>query len=123
MSQAISHALPARWVFYTFPSRLHCCRDVIQISLKFFFNEKLNIVQTWIVGRSLSREDQMKAPEGTRFILFLPFPLPNVRDDCTYEIVPAMSVPKNLENLHACEVSSVFCKIYVCALALSYGIC
>lgn len=59
--------------------------------------------KTWIVGRWLSREDQMKAPKGTRFIPLLPFPIPNVRDDCTYETVPAMSVPKNLENLHACE--------------------
>lgn len=59
--------------------------------------------KTWIVGRWLSREDQMKAPEGTRFIPLLPFPIPNIRNDCTYETVPAMSVPKNLENLHACE--------------------
>jgi len=76
------------------------------------------MVQIWIVGRWLSRDDQMKAPEGTRFIPLLPFPIPNVRDDCTYEIVPSMSVPKNLENLHACEVSFIFCKSYVCALAL-----
>jgi aldehyde decarbonylase len=58
---------------------------------------------TWIVGRSLSREDQMKAPEGNRFIPFIPFPIPNIHNDCTYETVPTMSVPKNLDNLHAYE--------------------
>lgn len=59
--------------------------------------------KTWIVGRRLNQEDEMKAPKGTRFIPFLPFPLPNARKDCTYENVPAMRVPKSLENLHACE--------------------
>ena len=47
----------------------------------------------------------MKAPESTRFSPLLPFPIPNIRDACTYVTVPTMSVPKNLENLHACEVS------------------
>eukprot|EP01018_Ginkgo_biloba_P026532 Gb_11787 [translate_table: standard] len=57
----------------------------------------------WIVGRWLSREDQMKAPRGTHFVQFLPFPIPKARNDCIYKTTPAMHVPKNMENLHACE--------------------
>ncbi|GLJ55635.1 hypothetical protein SUGI_1194840 [Cryptomeria japonica] len=57
----------------------------------------------WIVGRWVSRKDQMKAPKGALFIPFLPFPIPRTRKDCTYYSTPAMRVPANLENVHTCE--------------------
>eukprot|EP01018_Ginkgo_biloba_P014319 Gb_13823 [translate_table: standard] len=62
-----------------------------------------NNCHIWVVGRWLSAKDQMKAPKGTHFVQFLPFPIPQGRKDCTYESTPAMRVPKNMENVHACE--------------------
>ncbi|KAJ8646189.1 hypothetical protein MRB53_007937 [Persea americana] len=59
--------------------------------------------QVWIVGDGLIEEEQRKAPKGSCFIPFTQFPVKKMRKDCTYFTPPAMIVPKDLENMHACE--------------------
>ncbi|XP_077250811.1 very-long-chain aldehyde decarbonylase GL1-5-like [Tasmannia lanceolata] len=66
------------------------------------FSDSLN-VETWLVGDGLKEEEQRKAPKGTHFIPFSQFPPKIFRKDCTYYTTPAMKIPKNLENMHACE--------------------
>ncbi|RWR86246.1 protein ECERIFERUM 1-like protein [Cinnamomum micranthum f. kanehirae] len=59
--------------------------------------------KVWLVGDGLREEEQRKAPKGTKFIPFSQFPVKNIRKDCTYFNTPAMVIPKDLENMHACE--------------------
>ncbi|KAK4349290.1 hypothetical protein RND71_032045 [Anisodus tanguticus] len=59
--------------------------------------------KTWIVGDRLSKEEQLKAPKGTLFIPFSPFPPKKSRKDCVYFHTPAMIIPKHLENVDSCE--------------------
>ncbi|XP_077250793.1 very-long-chain aldehyde decarbonylase GL1-5-like [Tasmannia lanceolata] len=66
------------------------------------FSDSLD-VETWLIGDGLSKEDQRRAPKGTRFIPFSQFPLKKVRDDCIYYTTPAMKIPNHLQNMHACE--------------------
>lgn len=66
---------------------------------------KRYILQVWLVGDGLREEEQRNAPKGTKFIPFLQFPVKKIRKDCTYFNTPAMVIPKDLENMHACEVS------------------
>ncbi|KAL5996952.1 hypothetical protein ACLOJK_007878 [Asimina triloba] len=62
-----------------------------------------NSADAWLVGDGLKDEEQRRAPKGTRFIPFSQFPPKRVRRDCNYHPIPAMVVPKALENMHACE--------------------
>ncbi|GER54534.1 fatty acid hydroxylase superfamily [Striga asiatica] len=59
--------------------------------------------QIWLVGDGLSDEEQLKAPKGTVFIPFSPFPPKKMRKNCHYNSTPAMLVPKHLENVDSCE--------------------
>ncbi|ERN18942.1 hypothetical protein AMTR_s00067p00190600 [Amborella trichopoda] len=57
--------------------------------------------KVWLVGDRMNNEK--KALRGTIFIPFSQFPLKIMRKDCIYLSTPAMIVPSNLENMHACE--------------------
>ena len=63
-------------------------------------------MQIWLVEDGLTEKEQLKAPKGTVFIPFSPFPPDKVRRDCYYHTTPAMVAPKSLENLHSCEVNT-----------------
>ncbi|KAL3615471.1 Very-long-chain aldehyde decarbonylase cer1 [Castilleja foliolosa] len=64
---------------------------------------KNNAPKTWLVGDGLSDDEQLKAPKGTIFIPFSPFPPKKTRKDCQYNSTPAMLAPKHLENVDSCE--------------------
>ncbi|XP_050874311.1 very-long-chain aldehyde decarbonylase CER1 isoform X2 [Lathyrus oleraceus] len=73
-------------------------------------SEITNLVKTksctqkiWLVGDGLTEEEQMKAPKGTLFIPYSPFPPKKHRKDCSYHYTPAMLTPKSIENVHSCE--------------------
>ncbi|KAG9440240.1 hypothetical protein H6P81_020405 [Aristolochia fimbriata] len=77
-----------------------------QVAAKFWSNLVLSDVydsKVWLVGNGVSDEEQEKAVKDTCFIPFSPFPVKNLRKDCSYHTTPAMRVPNNLENMHACE--------------------
>ncbi|KAG9440235.1 hypothetical protein H6P81_020400 [Aristolochia fimbriata] len=59
--------------------------------------------KVWLVGDGITNEEQERAPKGACFISTSQFPVKNLRKDCFYHTTPAMRVPKNLENMHACE--------------------
>ncbi|MQM13893.1 hypothetical protein Taro_046820 [Colocasia esculenta] len=59
--------------------------------------------QIWLVGDGLSAEEQGRAVKGTCFIPFSQFPTKKTRTDCVYYSTPAMVIPKEFENMHACE--------------------
>ncbi|ONK57336.1 uncharacterized protein A4U43_C10F19030 [Asparagus officinalis] len=59
--------------------------------------------RVWLVGDGLHDEEQLKANKETHFIPFSQFPPKNLRKDCIYHSTPALIVPKEFENLHACE--------------------
>lgn len=59
--------------------------------------------KVWIVGDGLTKEDQLKASEGTTFIPFSHFPPKKMRRDCLYKYTPSMLAPEHLENLDSCE--------------------
>ncbi|RWR96549.1 protein ECERIFERUM 1-like protein isoform X1 [Cinnamomum micranthum f. kanehirae] len=50
--------------------------------------------EIWLVGDELTKEEQKRAPKGTRFIPFSQFPPKKVRKDCFYYATPAMTIPK-----------------------------
>ncbi|MQM15478.1 hypothetical protein Taro_048418, partial [Colocasia esculenta] len=60
-------------------------------------------VQLWVVGDGLTAEEQRRAAKGTCFIPFSQFPPKKTRRDCVYYSTPAMVIPKEFENMHACE--------------------
>lgn len=64
-----------------------------------------NYNQVWLVGEGLTKEEQSRAPKGTCFIPFSQFPPSSSREDCIYYDTPALMAPKELENMHCCEVS------------------
>ncbi|XP_068656121.1 very-long-chain aldehyde decarbonylase GL1-5-like [Aristolochia californica] len=77
-----------------------------QLPAKFWSNLVLSDnydAKVWLVGNGLNDKEQEKAPKGASFIPFSQFPVKNLRKDCFYQTNPAMRVPKNLENMHACE--------------------
>ncbi|KAB1222658.1 Protein ECERIFERUM 1 [Morella rubra] len=57
----------------------------------------------WLVGDGLYKKEQQKAQKGTLFIPFSQLPPKQFRKDCSYHSMPAMVIPKSLENLHSCE--------------------
>ncbi|KAF3780487.1 ECERIFERUM 1 protein [Nymphaea thermarum] len=59
--------------------------------------------KVWLVGDGLSTQVQRKAPKGTLFVPFSQFHPMAVRSDCSYHTIPAMAIPKALENVHSCE--------------------
>ncbi|XP_033517164.1 very-long-chain aldehyde decarbonylase CER1-like [Nicotiana tomentosiformis] len=64
---------------------------------------KTNASKIWLVGDRLSEDEQLKAPKGTLFIPFSQFPPRKARKDCIYFSTPAMTIPKQLENVDSCE--------------------
>lgn len=64
-------------------------------------------MQIWLVGDGVRNEEQSKATKGTHFIPYSQFPPKTLRKDCVYWWTPAVIVPKEYENLHACEVNSM----------------
>ncbi|KAL6557352.1 Very-long-chain aldehyde decarbonylase cer1 [Orobanche minor] len=64
---------------------------------------KNNAPKIWLVGGGLSEDEQLKAPNGTIFIPFSPFPPKKMRKDCYYNSTPAMLAPKHLQNVDSCE--------------------
>ncbi|XP_059313089.1 very-long-chain aldehyde decarbonylase CER1-like isoform X3 [Lycium ferocissimum] len=66
-------------------------------------SKSYNISKTWLVGDGFSKDEQLKAPKGTLFIPFSPFPPGKAHKDCFYFNVPAMTIPKHLENVDSCE--------------------
>uniref|UniRef100_M1C798 Sterol desaturase n=1 Tax=Solanum tuberosum TaxID=4113 RepID=M1C798_SOLTU len=61
------------------------------------------VSKTWLVDDGLCEDEQLKAPKGTLFIPYSPFPLKKVREDCFYFSTPAMICPKHLQNVDSCE--------------------
>ncbi|PHT33206.1 Protein ECERIFERUM 1 [Capsicum baccatum] len=61
------------------------------------------VSKTWLVEDGLSEEEQSKAPKGTLFIPYSPFPPKKARKDCFYFNTPAMISPKHLQNVDSCE--------------------
>ncbi|KAF3627517.1 Protein ECERIFERUM 1 [Capsicum annuum] len=61
------------------------------------------VSKTWLVEDGLSEEEQFKAPKGTLFIPYSPFPPKKARKDCFYFNTPAMISPKHLQNVDSCE--------------------
>ncbi|KAJ8616207.1 hypothetical protein MRB53_035579 [Persea americana] len=59
--------------------------------------------EIWLVGDGLTKEEQRRAPKGTRFIPFSQFPPKKARKDCFYYATPAMTIPKALQDMHTCE--------------------
>ncbi|KAK9911247.1 hypothetical protein M0R45_035168 [Rubus argutus] len=57
----------------------------------------------WLVGDGFSEEEQLNAPKGTMFFPFSQFPPKRLRKDCYYHCIPAMNIPKSLENVYSCE--------------------
>ncbi|XP_019243835.1 PREDICTED: protein ECERIFERUM 1-like [Nicotiana attenuata] len=64
---------------------------------------KTYLSKIWLVGDGLSEDEQLKAPKGTLFIPFSQFPPRKARKDCIYFSTPAMTIPKQLENVDSCE--------------------
>ncbi|URD77924.1 WAX2 C-terminal domain [Musa troglodytarum] len=64
--------------------------------------------KVWLVGEGLTDQDQRKASSGTCFIPFSQFPVKKAHEDCTYQMTPAMAVPRTLEIMHTCEVKQIF---------------
>ncbi|KAG8056824.1 hypothetical protein GUJ93_ZPchr0002g25467 [Zizania palustris] len=62
--------------------------------------------KTWIVGKWLSPREQRWAPPGTHFHQFVVPPILGFRRDCTYGNLAAMRLPKDVQGLGACEVST-----------------
>ncbi|XP_016551484.1 very-long-chain aldehyde decarbonylase GL1-5 [Capsicum annuum] len=61
------------------------------------------VSKTWLVDDGLSEAEQLKAPKGTLFIPYSPFPPKKARKDCFYFNTPAMISPKHLQNVDSCE--------------------
>ncbi|KAH0733722.1 hypothetical protein KY285_009429 [Solanum tuberosum] len=61
------------------------------------------VSKAWLVDDGLSEDEQLKAPKGTLFIPYSPFPPKKVREDCFYFSTPAMICPKHLQNVDSCE--------------------
>ncbi|XP_009141683.2 protein CER1-like 2 isoform X1 [Brassica rapa] len=57
----------------------------------------------WLVGDSLSNEEQKMAEEGTHFLPFSQFPPTELRKDCFYHTTPAMIIPDSAQNIDSCE--------------------
>ncbi|XP_020115292.1 protein ECERIFERUM 1-like [Ananas comosus] len=64
---------------------------------------KMYTSKIWLVGDGVRNEEQSKATKGTHFIPYSQFPPKTLRKDCVYWWTPAVIVPKEYENLHACE--------------------
>ncbi|CAK8560044.1 unnamed protein product [Lathyrus sativus] len=85
--------------------------DYMKLKKSFINSSEItNLVKTksctqmiWLVGDGLTEEEQMKAPKGTSFIPYSPFPPKKHRKDCSYHCTPAMLTPKCIENVHSCE--------------------
>ncbi|MCD7458657.1 hypothetical protein HAX54_038826 [Datura stramonium] len=84
--------------------------DYDKLKAKLTHESSANLVRSecyaskvWIIGDKLSKEEQFKAPKGTMFIPFSPFPPKKARKDCSYFHTPAMIIPKHLENVDSCE--------------------
>ncbi|CAN4112483.1 unnamed protein product [Withania somnifera] len=65
--------------------------------------ESTCVSKTWLVEDGLSEDEQLKAPKGTLFIPYSPFPPRKARKDCFYFDTPAMISPKHLQNVDSCE--------------------
>lgn len=65
--------------------------------------KKTCVSKTWLVDDGLSEDEQLKAPKGTLFIPYSPFPPKKVREDCFYLSTPAMICPKHVQNVDSCE--------------------
>ncbi|MCO5571120.1 hypothetical protein L7F22_024852 [Adiantum nelumboides] len=59
--------------------------------------------KVWIVGEKIGHAAQKLAPKGTYFYPFGEFPAEKWRKDCFYGNVPSLRVPKNAENINACQ--------------------
>ncbi|KAF5761340.1 putative fatty acid hydroxylase [Helianthus annuus] len=59
--------------------------------------------KVWLVGDGLSKEEELKASNGTLIIPYSHFPPNKVNKDCVYQTTPAMLTPKHLENVDSCE--------------------
>ncbi|KAK9106940.1 hypothetical protein Syun_022951 [Stephania yunnanensis] len=87
------------------------CKDQVDIlTLRFAPESQNNVIlstsyahKVWLVGESLEKDEQARAPKGTLFIPFSQFPIAQTRKDCVYYNTPAMKVPEALENMHSCE--------------------
>ncbi|XP_033146003.1 protein CER1-like 2 isoform X2 [Brassica rapa] len=62
-----------------------------------------NGIKIWLVGDSLSNEEQKMAEEGTHFLPFSQFPPTELRKDCFYHTTPAMIIPDSAQNIDSCE--------------------
>ncbi|KAK1694742.1 hypothetical protein QYE76_011439 [Lolium multiflorum] len=58
-------------------------------------------VEVWLIGEGLDATEHSRAQKGTQFIPYSQFP-PRMqwKDCCTYSMTPAMSVPKEMQNVH-----------------------
>ncbi|KAI5064304.1 hypothetical protein GOP47_0020974 [Adiantum capillus-veneris] len=76
------------------------CRDnLVHVTS---YNDGKNC-KVWIVGEQIGCDVQKLAPRGTHFYPFGEFPIKRWRKDCTYSNVPSLRVPKDAENINACQ--------------------
>ncbi|GAB2219171.1 hypothetical protein Droror1_Dr00006802 [Drosera rotundifolia] len=61
-------------------------------------------MQTWVVGKWISRWDQNWARAGTHFHQFVVPPISPLRSDCAYGELAAMRLPDDVQGLGCCEV-------------------
>ncbi|MCO5563543.1 hypothetical protein L7F22_017188 [Adiantum nelumboides] len=59
--------------------------------------------KVWVVGEHIGREVQELAPKGAYFYPFDVFPIKEWRKDCIYGMIPSLMLPKDAQNINACE--------------------
>ena len=64
------------------------------------------LLQTWLVGKWLSPREQRWAAPGTHFHQFVVPPIIGFRRDCTYGKLAAMRLPKDVQGVGSCEVTT-----------------
>ena len=62
-------------------------------------------IDQWVVGRFLSKKEQLLAPEKSVFHQFVVPPLPEYRADCHYTSLPAFVLPASAQGFKACEMT------------------
>ncbi|KAI5064312.1 hypothetical protein GOP47_0020982 [Adiantum capillus-veneris] len=59
--------------------------------------------KVWLVGEQVGHEVQQLAPRGAYFYPFDVFPIKECRKDCVYGTIPSLKLPKDAQNINACE--------------------
>jgi len=67
-----------------------------------------------VVGRFLTREEQMTAPKGTTFHQFVVPPLDELRADCVYTKLPAFTLPETAAGFKSCEMTMQRRDVHAC---------